>query len=80
MKRYFLQLIYELHQVVGESIREIFEITICMKLTSEEGPLALRKDKLLNTLKRNIFYKPPSHDVVEVTPVSYALATNIICC
>ena len=66
--------------MVGESIREIFEITICMKLTSEEGPLALRKDKLLNTLKRNIFYNPPSHDVEQVTPVSYALATNIIRC
>ena len=49
-----------------------------MKLTGEEG--FEKEVKLLNTLKRNIFYKPPSHDVVEVTPVSYALATNIIRC
>ena len=48
MKCYFLQLIYELHQVVGErsgkSLRKNW-ITICMKLTGEEGHLALRKNR-----------------------------------
>ena len=69
---------------MGESIREIFEknwTTICIKMTGEEGGPSFEKElKVLNTLKKNIFYKPPPHDVVEVTPVSYALATNIIHC
>ena len=25
----------------------------------------------------NVFYKPPAQNVVEVTPVSYALATHV---
>ena len=49
-------------------VYRVFQKSSCVKLTDEEG------DPALNTLKRNIFYKPPPHDVVEVTPVSYALA------
>ena len=29
---------------------------------------------VLTTIKKNVFYKPPPHNVVEVTPVSYVLA------
>ena len=83
MKCYFLQLIYELHQVVGErsgkSLRKNW-ITICMKLTGRSfGFFSKLGGPLLNTLKWDIFYKPPPHDVVEVTPISYALATIIHC-
>ena len=74
---FFLQLIYELQQMVGGTIREIFEknwITICAKLSVEEGGSSFEKDlKALKILEKNIFHKPPPQDVVEVTPVSYAL-------
>ena len=80
MESFLLQLIYEMHQVVGESFRSTFErnwTAICAKLTGEEmemGPSFGNELKVLNTLKKNIFYKPPPQDVVEVNPVSYALA------
>ena len=49
-------------------------IAICAKLSAEEGGSSFKKDlKALKILKKNIFHKPPPQDVVEVTPVSYAL-------
>ena len=70
--------------MVGGSIREIFEknwVTICAKLTVKEGGSSFERElKVLNTLKKNIFHKPPPQNVVEVTPVSYALATDLIHC
>ena len=73
MESFLLQLIYEMHQVVGESFRSTFEknwTAICAKLTGEEGGPSF-ENKL--KLKKDIFYKPPPQDVVEVNPVSYAL-------
>ena len=67
--------------MVGESIREILEKKLDYHLREADwGPTLEKELKVLNTLKRNIFYKPPPHDVVEVTPVSYALATKLIHC
>ena len=78
MESFLLQLIYEMHQVVGESFRSTFErnwTAICAKLTGDEMGSSFENElKVLNTLKKNIFYKPPPQDVVEVNPVSYALA------
>ena len=60
MKSYLLQLIYEMHQVVGESFRSTFEKNwraICAKLTGEEMEMGLSFEKELKVLnKLNIFY------------------------
>ena len=73
---------YEFQEEVREEVREpasgLFEdnwIKVCSILTGEMGRPSFELElNALTIIKKNIFHKPPPHDVVEVTPVSYVLA------
>ena len=78
---FFLQLIYEFQQILGEPIRDKFEknwLTICGKFGGGEQRNFEKEVEVIKLLTANIFYKPPAQNVVEVTPVSYALANHVI--
>ena len=45
-------------------------LQLCVKLTAEEGGTSFQNAlKVVTTLRKNLFYKPPPQDVVKVTPV-----------
>ena len=60
---------------VWEQVSDLFEHKVCSILTGEMGKPSFELElNVLTIIKKNMFYKPPPHDVVEVTPVSYVLA------
>ena len=66
---FFLQLIYEFQQIIGEPIRDKIEkngITICEIFGGEERSFE-KEVEVIKLLMANIFYKPPAQNVVEVT-------------
>lgn len=57
-------------------MKKIGLATICEKFGGQE--LSFEKEvEVIKLLMVNIIYKPPAQNMVELTPVTYALATHV---
>ena len=56
-------------------VSDLFEhnwIKVCSIVTGEMGKPSFEQElNVLTIIKKNIYCKPPPHDVVDVTPVSF---------
>ena len=77
----FLQLIYEFQQIIGHPIRnkleEIGSPFVRNLVVMKEALRLIKEVGVIKLLMVTVFYNPPAQYVVEVTPVSFALATHV---